>query len=298
VTRIIERPIIIFGTGRSGTTIFFDILSCHENLAWPSGLCHSHPDRPSWNRLLMHGLDIPVAGHLMKRRWAPAEAHTMWERCCPGFRNPFRDLVADDLTESSAKRIRSTLGQLTTRKRHRLAVKITGWPRLLYLRKLFPDARFVHVSRDPRAVASSLLEVPWWTGWRGPSNWRCGPLPPDLEALWLEQDRSFVALAAIEYILFQRCLQRSLQEIPREQVLDVTYASLCADAIDTYRTVLAHCGLPWSKRFCARLMRFSLRNTDHKWREKLTPHQQEVLMHTLERGLARTEVAWNSERVT
>lgn len=34
--KVLEKPIIIFGTGRSGTTIISDIIFQHEDLAWHS----------------------------------------------------------------------------------------------------------------------------------------------------------------------------------------------------------------------------------------------------------------------
>ncbi len=33
---LLEKPIIIFGTGRSGTTVISDIIFRHEDLAWHS----------------------------------------------------------------------------------------------------------------------------------------------------------------------------------------------------------------------------------------------------------------------
>jgi len=32
--KLLEKPIIIFGTGRSGTTVISDIILHHEDLAW------------------------------------------------------------------------------------------------------------------------------------------------------------------------------------------------------------------------------------------------------------------------
>ena len=54
--------------------------------------------------------------------------------------------------------------------------KLTGWPRAGFLHAGFPDARFVNVVRDGRAVASSWLQMDWWLGYRGPEHWHFGPL--------------------------------------------------------------------------------------------------------------------------
>ena len=79
--------------------------------------------------------------------------------------------------------------------------KFTGWPRAGFLRACFPDAIFVEVVRDGRAVANSWLQMAWWLGHHGPDQWHFGPLPPDLQWLWEESDRSFPVLAALGWRL-------------------------------------------------------------------------------------------------
>jgi hypothetical protein len=172
---------------------------------------------------------------------------------------------------------------MMTRTRNRLLVKITGWPRILYLKEIFPDAKFINVTRDPCAVASSFLEVPWWDGWRGPTSWRHGPLPADLETIWREQGESFVALAALEFVIFERAMQVCRQLLPAVHVLDVSYTRICSDPMATFRSVVAHCGLEWFDEFEKALRQFSLRDSDDKWRKHLTVPQQEVVIRTLER---------------
>ena len=90
------------------------------------------------------------------------------------------------------------LAELVTRKRHRLLVKNTGWPRVSSLAETFPDAKFIYMYRDGRAVASSMMKVDFWWDWSGPWSWRRGGLNPALQKDWERLDRSFVALAAIK----------------------------------------------------------------------------------------------------
>lgn len=279
-----EAPIVVVGTGRSGTTIFHKILSKHASVAWLSRLCVKYPDRPGLNRMLMRGLDIPLVRNALSARWTPSEAYAFWEFYCPGFANPYRDLLADDLMPPSAARIKSALSQLTTRSRNRLLVKITGWPRLGFLGAIYPNVRIICVTRNPYAVTSSFLEIPWWDGWRGPTSWRHGPLPPDLDAVWREQGQSFVALAALENVIFDRAMRDCRKTLPAGQILDVSYAELCSEPVGTFRSVCAHCELEWSDEFQEAVQRFSLRNNDDKWRKYLTAHQQEIVTRTLARA--------------
>ncbi len=41
--KLLQKPIIIFGTGRSGTTIISDIIFQHEHLAWHSNFQELFP---------------------------------------------------------------------------------------------------------------------------------------------------------------------------------------------------------------------------------------------------------------
>ena len=227
-------------------------------------------------------------GQASARGLGRSEAYPFWDMTCPGFSNPFRDLRADDVTRASASRLRETIGHTLTRKRQRFLAKITGWPRVLYLREIFPSASFIEVSRDPCAVATSLLEVPFWDG-RGPPNWRRGALPPDLQALWCEERQSFVALAAIECVIFERAMRKCREIVPRAQMHTVDYARFCAEPVEVLRRVADFCDLNWSRSFESAIGRVRLRNSDSKWRDCLTEDQQAVPLRMLSRASAAVD---------
>jgi len=280
----IDRPIFIVGTGRSGTTIFFEILAKHPNVAWLSKLSRDKPSSPWLNRFYLRALSIPPLERLLVKYCAPAEAYPFWDLNCPGFSNPCRDLHADDVTPLAVARIRDAVGRTLTRKRYRFLAKITGWPRILYLSEIFPEALFVEVTRNPCAVANSLLEVYFWDGWRGPPNWRRGELPPDLAALWNEERRSFVALAAIELVILERAMRKCRQELPDGKMHTVNYSRLCADPVSVMKEVTGFCHLEWCAQFEDAIRRVALRDKDDKWRNNLTSQQQTVLLRTFERA--------------
>jgi hypothetical protein len=279
-----DAPIFVVGTGRSGSTVFFDMFSMHPNVAWPSELSHRYPDHAWMNTLLMRLRANPLVDTLLGRKYGPSEAYPFWERNCPGFTNPYRDLLAEDVTPTAASSIRHAVSGTVNRWRHRFIAKITGWPRIRYLRQIFPDALFIEVSRDPCAIASSLLNVAFWDGWRGPPTWRRGPLPPDLDSIWRQEGESFVALAAIEYVIVQRALTECRAGLPPWQIHDVSYSRLCTDPVGVFREVVAFAGLQWSPRFERAVARTRLVNRDDLWRSSLTSAQQAALERTLERA--------------
>ena len=284
-----KGPIFVVASGRSGSTVFFEVLAKHPDVAWLSAVARRYPRRARLNRWVMHARSVPLVDRLLPARLGPSEAYPFWDMNCPGFSNPFRDLRADDVTRASASRLRETIGHTLTRKRQRFLAKITGWPRVLYLREIFPSASFIEVSRDPCAVATSLLEVPFWDGWRGPPNWRRGALPPDLQALWCEERQSFVALAAIECVIFERAMRKCREMVPRAQMHTVDYARFCAEPVEVLRRVADFCDLNWSRSFESAIGHVRLRNSDSKWRDCLTEDQQAVLLRTLSRASAAVD---------
>ena len=163
----LRNPLFIVGTGRCGSSALHQLLSHHPHLAWLSQLCARFPAHPEVNRLAMLLLDSGLPSEFVRKHVRPSEAYAYWDHHFPGFSEPCRDLVREDVNGRIGETLRASLSQMLTPQRHRLLIKITGWPRVGFLKAIFPDARFVHVYRDGRAVACSLLERPWWGGWQG-----------------------------------------------------------------------------------------------------------------------------------
>ncbi len=273
----VEKPIFIVGVGRSGSTIFHRMFAEHPQVAWLPYIADQFPTRLALLRAVLTMVDQPLIGELVNRKVAPGEGYRFWETYCKGFSEPFRDLTAHDVTNRHKTVIPHLLAQLLTAQRRRLLMKITGWPRIGFLQGIFPDAKFIHIKRDGRAVINSLLNVRFWSGWRGPQGWRCGALTPAQLAVWEQFDRSFVALAGLELQILLEATEKARQQIAPDNFLELTYETLCADPIGAFQTVTAFAELPWSSRFEERLKRYRLSNTNYKWQQELTNEQQKIL---------------------
>lgn len=284
---MIEQPIFVIGAGRSGSSIFHQTFTEHPRVAWMSVLCDRHPDRLAWHRALMRGIDLPLVGRPLKHHYESAECYEFWDRYFRGFSRPCRDLRAEDATPHAITSLRQAAQGLVTPHRPRLLAKITGWPRLGFLHAVFPDARFVHVYRDGRAFANSLMQVDFWLGWRGPSQWRWGPLDEALQQEWEQHDRSFVALAAIQWKLLMRATEKAKQSIPASNLLEIRYEDFAIRPVDTFRDVAAFCGLDWDPRFERTLSNYRIENANYKWQQDLSPSQQAVLLKVLGADLQR-----------
>lgn len=281
------RPIFIIGTGRCGSTIFHDILAHHSRLAYLSGLCVKFPLRPHLNRWAMHLLDVPFCGHMIRRKLPPVEAWAFWEEHCRGFRRPSRDLLASDLRPHVKVRLNRVLQQMVTKRRARLLVKLTGWPRTGFLAEAFPDALFVHILRDGRAVANSLLDSDYWLGYQGPGQCRWGNLDPQQQREWEETGKSFVALAGIQWKILMDAFKEARDRLPPAQYLQVNYDDFIARPHDVFGDVLSFCDLDFSLEFKASLDAFRLESANFKWKKQLTNPQQKQLEAVLADDLVK-----------
>jgi hypothetical protein len=235
----------------------------------------------------MKGLDYPVVGELLQRRIKPGESYSFWEHHCTGFSAPYRDLVAADVTDRTKKHLPRTMARILTEKRNRLLLKITGWPRIGFLSEVFEDARFIHVMRDGRAVANSMLNVYFWQGWKGPQNWGWGELSPAQKEEWDEHDQSFVVLAAIQWKILMDAMEKAKNTIGKERFLEIGYENLCSDPVGQFQKVTQFCELKWTAEFERQLGKYQPKNTNDKFKYDLTAAQQRDLEEVLGSYLMR-----------
>lgn len=252
-------------------------MSRHPHVAWLSVFADRYPARPDYSRKLMEAIDWPVVGRRVRRRFKPAESYSFWEHYCRGFRRPCRDLHASDVTVLAKKNVKAALSQITTSKRDRLLVKITGWPRVGYLQEIYPDAKFIHVVRDGRAVSNSLFSVEFWDGFRGPANWRFGELSAENSALWEKYGHSFVALAGIQWNILMEATEASRKLVDPARFCEIKYEDYCAAPEASFRQSCEFAELEWTPGFAAAVAGHKLRETNYKWREELTAEQGRIL---------------------
>lgn len=286
----IDRPIIFVGAPRSGTTLVFNTFAAHPDLAWFTQHLSRLPGWPSVTVLarlpgLHGGLRKSIdrsdrgLGPLEKLRVGPSGAYGVWERYC-GERFLFDFLSDEEATPEQRRDMRELVAKLLRYQgKPRFATKITGPARIAYLSSIFPDARFVHVIRDGRAVVRSLLEVHFWgRTWRErEAAWSGGLTDADLER-WRELGETPLVLAALQWRAIIRSARAEARDLTADRYAELRYQDFVAEPGPALDEIAAFCGLPVSRgahEFLAR--RVDLRDMDFRWSEVFEPAEVELL---------------------
>lgn len=287
-----DLPIVfVLGTGRCGSSLLQEVLARHPAAAFLSNVDDRTGMLGRRNRALYAA--VPPAWTRKGRvRFAPSEGYRLLDReVSPMLSRPVRDLTAKDVTPWLRRRLaRVFIERFDAQGGEVFLHKFTGWPRAGLLQEVFPRARFVHVVRDGRAVANSLLQMPWWRGHEGPERWRLGPLPPEHQRLWDRHDRSFVVLAGLYWRLLIEAHEAAHQRLrdPDAAWTTVRYEDLIADPRRTLMVTLERLDMTWDPGFAQRLAAQPFRTgRGVAFRADLTPRQVGQLEDVTAAALAR-----------
>lgn len=287
--REIDRPILVFGTGRSGTTIFLRLLAAHPHLGWFSNYVERFPRVPQL-AVLSRLLDLPLIGPRLEGRGAAvphaAEALRTLRYITGGNFQAKRVLEASALAVADGDRYRRYVATtLRWQGKKRYLQKHTGFPRIRYLSAVFPDAKFVHVVRDGRAVVNSLRGMPWWSGTL--DDWWWGPMPADYQNEYEASRRHPVILGAIQWKWLLDLAEAQIAELAPGRCLTVNYSRLVADPRSAMNQVSDFCELESSCVFERRRSAIRVHNADDRWRSQLTDAERAMLEKSLSDYLAR-----------
>lgn len=251
--RIIE-PIFILGAPRSGTTVFERVFSNHSDLAFFDYGTRVFPrSRILGNRLLQSLFNFDRnylqywaqkesnamvrAGRYKHLRNVPDEGNFVWSLVLPRDMHDYYDVedvenVRMELLETIIKR------QMLYCKKQRFYNKNPSHSvRLRLLYRIFPDAKYIHMYRDGRAVAYSLLQARRRAG--GPSL-IFGAKPKSTQGL---SDEPYILSAGRQWSRIVKHIQEDSDPFD-QQVLHISYEEFVEDPIEVCRRSWEFCGLP------------------------------------------------------
>ena len=290
MTRQIDRPIFFIGMPRSGTTLLFATFAAHPDLGWFSQYHERFPSLPGVAALARAADLVPSARKGVRRhsdvrrlaqrlQIAPTEAWTIWQRCC-GTKFSFEYLEGVEATEEERECLERTIGRtLRLQGKPRFATKITGPARIGYLSSIFEDAIFIHVIRDGRAAAESLMRVPFWkdTFRLNFPAWRGGLDEADLAA-WRERGSSPLELAALQWRTIVTGARREAARHAEGRYLEVRFEDYIGDPHTTIDALFGHSGLGPADRVHDYIdERLELRDLTASWRQRISEPEREAL---------------------
>ena len=283
--------IFIIGTGRCGSSLVHETLAKHEDIGFISNIEDNLPWlnlKGRWNNMLFRS---PLGRFTRKGRlrFAPSEAYRLIShQVSPIYENSCRDLEARDVTPWLKSRFQDFFSQRYERQGKPLFLhKYTGWSRIGFMCDIFPNARFIHIIRDGRAVANSCLQMPWWSGYRGPENWLWGSLSEPYLTEWLESNCSYTLLAGIAWKVLLDSYERASKNLDKDKYLCLTYENFIANPREVMDSVLSFMGLPWTSKFEAYLNKQNIyMSRSCAYERDLSPEQLLELQSSLASKLA------------
>ena len=171
----IRKPIILLGTGRSGTSIVTDIIMRHKDLAFPSiynDVFYKYPiinilrnvfDNPFW-RVFGEKNQLNRVSILNNYIFRHSEPYHMWDYLTGEETDFSRNYLLNQTPDKNTiNKIHEYFNKmLIYQNKKRLAFKLTGAPKIGYLKTIFPDARFIIFKRNFIPTLSSFLKVDFW----------------------------------------------------------------------------------------------------------------------------------------
>ncbi len=252
----LEKPVFIVGSGRNGSSVIYETLARHKDFGWFTNYSGMRP-RYAFVDIFVRWENLPLLGRVIrgeKRQYKqgqeflsqlklrPDEPWGLARRCFEvDFNRSY--LVDTHAAETEKERFQKAASRaLRLQGKRRFLGKITGPTRMTFLRSIFPDAVFLHIVRDGRAVVNSLLNVGFWK--RGGSYERprwSGGLPENWEEEWDRYGRSPMALAAMQWRTIMDIAEQERSQLGPDQFLLVRYEDYVSEPATHLGEILELC---------------------------------------------------------
>jgi len=238
-----KNPFFIVGSPRSGTSIF--------------------------DKMISECQDVAVF----------SEAIYIWS---PGDKDINTDHVKRviDVSEEDEGRIKGAFGFYQFLKGSKIFLNKCprSSVRIPFIRALFPDAKFIHVYRDGRAVVNSIINLIDREDFRKsiPLGGFCKP----------ENWRDLVEMEAVErhshqWLEIMRELHTVSKEFSDEQWLDVSYEDFCGDPGKVMKDVFRFMNVKPTEILLEKIRRMPLKSKQ-KWRQNFSEREIESMNRIME----------------
>jgi hypothetical protein len=261
------KPILIFGAPGSGTTLLYQTLSSHRDLAYTT----RNMVRAG---ILRHGRIVGdrrkalfVLQNLIHR--GPTAARPLGDALWVKYFGYYNYMTENDYSEEIAAYYRKKVLQVQNLwGRSRFVDKtLVNCFRVRLLNLIFPDAKFIHIIRDGRAAAFSVLNKIEIAG---------DPNPlfdvgfKDILGEKYQSDRSELYNYGLAWAEFVR-KGREASAVAQDRYYEMRYENLVREPYNEVRNIIDFCELDWYGEFEEKIP--STQNMNEKWKQKASKEQ-------------------------
>jgi hypothetical protein len=288
----ITKPIFVVGCHRSGTTVLYEALAKHPDLVFLSNASALLPRIPILSNAVadLFGLDEVEQERFLKdgipfTPATPSEAIRIWELYAPeGGDYCLDENYSNPKMEQYLKHTIKKHLKYFTRSRF-INKNPDNSVRIRYLNKLFPDAKFINIIRDGRAVCSSLMKVRKISAeFFGPEHrhavsgvkvkaWQ------EIGETWKTDPISSIGLLWKEVV---ETVERDKVSVDAERFLELRFEDLVAEPFAYLEKMVQFCELRWDPitkaavREASQILTMDSRND--AWKKRLKAQDLEKLM--------------------
>ena len=269
-----DGPVFVVGTGRCGSTIVDSLLAMHPELSWmPSWVATSggYPIFAYANRLW----DLRFMDRFLVTRFfpTPVEPYETFSRLCKHFRR--EDAAEEVLAEAREKLLPLIESIVRFHGRPRYLGKFVGRPvKIELFARLFPTARFVHVTRGLKPTLSSLLKVSFYTGRESFESWPWDKIHQEQIEFYRSRGETEAAGVAVRLRLNKMEVERQLALLTPARWTEVAYTDFVRDPVERLAHIAEFAGLSMDPGYIARVRaRNVYRGADEKWTQHLHDDQ-------------------------
>jgi LPS sulfotransferase NodH len=274
-----DKVVFILGSGRSGTTLLYKLLAAHPAVGYLSNYQSRLPALPgmaAMHRIPQHSLALKRKAWFGgqgnayfegRRKWsqfwvpAPAEAESVFARAgipptpAPGF--VLNQPGLSCLRQTFQTVLHQGGGEVL------LCKRTANNRRVAVLRQAFPRCRFIHLVRDGRSVADSLVKVGWWADHQ--LFW-AGKTPRELKA----EGASELHIAARNWVEGMQQIEQGLLQVEASMKHTLHYEQLLADPHGELRKLLRFMGVQAyaNPEYEAFITSLSIKPVEASWRRK------------------------------
>jgi hypothetical protein len=269
----IIKPIIIACAGRSGSTLYYRMIARHRDVAWLSTWNQKLPSH-TWVSGFSNLYRMQACNRVRHAYWFPKpfSPYRFWARYLPDIARHDRPPTAADVSDEAIEPVRRAVAKvLRFQRRKRFLAKVTGWARMAYFNRIFPDARFIYLKRDPIAIMSSWVKAGWLnvTADIDSNDWEWGDVPAEYRRIWKDLGGGPLLSAAVKTQLDIDDLRRNAAQFA-DRCFELDYEELVRDPVRSMRETLDFCELVWDDSFERVVTSTVVHNYTGRWKHHLT----------------------------